>query len=148
MQSRLVPFSQDRLCQAHSSNGGPISRIMMAFALVVCLTVAHLPGKLMRAAKLVMLTKRGDVLHLRNRGAKAFVTRIVPIQLTSICLSNGSIVLPNSTSPVARMPALFTTASNSVVRCCCCCCWISIERLLWLGPEVVGRLKFQFKTVF
>lgn len=73
------------------------------------------PGKLMRAAKLVTLTKRGDVLHLRNNGPKAFVTRIVPKQFTSICLSNGSSVLPNSTSPVAKIPALLTTASSSVV---------------------------------
>jgi hypothetical protein len=77
-------------------------------------SLEHLPGKLMRAAKLVTLTKRGDVLHLRKSGPNAFVTRMVPIQFTSICLSNGSIVLPNSTSPVARMPALFTTASSSV----------------------------------
>lgn len=78
----------------------------------------HLPGKLMRAAKLVTLTKRGELLHLRNNGQKAFVTRIVPKQLTSSCLSNGSSDLPNSTSPVARMPALLTTANSSVyVRC-------------------------------
>lgn len=68
----------------------------------------------MRAAKLVTLTKRGEVLHLRNNGLKAFVTRIAPKQLTSNCLSNGSKVFPNSTSPVAKIPALLTTARSSV----------------------------------
>lgn len=67
----------------------------------------------MRAAKLVTLTKRGDVLHLLNNGLKAFVTRIVPKQLTSNCFSKGSKSLPNSTSPVAKIPALLTTARSS-----------------------------------
>lgn len=75
----------------------------------------NLPGKLMRAAKLVTLTNRGDVLHLRNNGLNAFVTLIVPKQLTSNCLSKGSSDLPNSTSPVAKMPALLTTANKSFI---------------------------------
>lgn len=68
----------------------------------------------MRAAKLVTLTNRGDVLHLRNNGPKALVTRMVPKQLTSSWRSKGSSDLPNSTSPVAKIPALLTTASSSV----------------------------------
>lgn len=72
-----------------------------------------LPGNETRAAILVILTRRGRVLHLRNKGVNSLATLIVPKQLTLICFSQPSIPLPNSISPVLSIPALLTTACRT-----------------------------------